>query len=413
MSPPLPILIAGGGIGGLALALALGRAGIPVHVMERRAQFSEAGAGIQIGPNGQRVLAMLGLADVVGRMAGVPESITVHDGRSGFVLTRLPLGRWIAQRHGAPYWVAHRGDLQAALVAAVEAEPLVTVTLGFDVISCVAEGEAVDVHGANGATLRGAALIGADGVFSSVRRIALGAPAPVFAGRTAARAVIGEDALRAAGVEASLQSAVGVWLAPGAHVVHYPVRGGRDLAIVVIRHEEWQSESWSEPAERQPLLDLIAAQFAPRLVRLLEHAPEWRRWALFELPALPRWSTGRITLLGDAAHPTLPFLAQGGSLALEDAVTLAARILEAEGRIADAFLRYEAERRPRTTAVVAAARRNGQIYHLGGLAAQARNVALRTLPPEHFMRRYDWVYGWQPPAVAFAQAPAVPPISGP
>jgi salicylate hydroxylase len=396
MAPTRPILIAGGGIGGLALGLALAQRNVPSHIVERRETASQAGAGIQIGPNGQRVLAMLDIAEPVGRSAGVPSYLAVHEGRSGDVLTRLPLGDWISGRHGAPYWVVHRADLQAALLAAATAEPRITLTRGFDVASVTSDGTGVRLNSARGSSVEGAALVGADGIFSAVRRDVVPGCNPTFAGRTAARAVIAIADLQDSD---EVRSAIGVWLAPDAHVVHYPIRGGRELAVVVIRRGAWQGESWSAPAERQVVIDAVAAQFSPRLATLLGRAPEWTRWALFEQMPLPRWTHGRVTLLGDAAHPTLPFLAQGGSLALEDAVTLAALIAEHPDAPEQAFSVYEQQRRKRTSDIVAAARRNGQIYHLGGLAAAARNLALRVLPPKRLMARYDWIYGWTPPVL--------------
>ena len=213
---------------------------------------------------------------------------------------------------------------------------------------------------------------------------------PRFSGQTAARAV-----LPAASVAGDLDTSVtGVWLAPDAHVVHYPVRAGNEIAVVVIRVERWQQSGWSAPVSRDELLASIKG-FAPRLGRALGQAPEWRRWALLEAPPLPTWSAGPVTLIGDAAHPVLPFLAQGGSLALEDAVTLAAAIAATPDDLASAFRDHAQSRLPRTTAIAAKARRNGRIYHLGRPAASMRNLGLRLLPTKRLMASYDWIYGWR------------------
>jgi salicylate hydroxylase len=390
---PAPVLIVGGGIGGLALSLALARAGVASHVLERRAAWSEAGAGIQLSPNATRVLAALGVDERLTPLAGLPEAIVVRDARSARTLQRLPLGDWIRTRHGAPYWQVHRRDLQAALVAAVEAQPGITVTLGAEVIGIEETEAAVCARIASGAVVTGRVLVGADGVHSFVRATHLGLGEPRFTGRTAARAVL------AAGANSRLltPTETGVWLAPGAHIVHYPVRGGREIALVVVRSETWCDEDWSAPvAEGQ--IEAVLRTTAPALAEEIGTGHGWRRWALLEMPALPRWSTGRVTLLGDAAHPTFPFLAQGGALALEDAWVLGRLLGETRtsGDAAGALAAYERARRERTSRVVAAARRNGVVFHLAGLAATARNLAMRAIPGERVMTGYDWVYGWRP-----------------
>lgn len=395
MTPDRPVLIVGAGIGGLALALALARRGIACHIVERRRELSEAGAGIQLSPNAVRVLANLGVTAALAPVAGTPAALVVRDGRAGTPLARLPLGAWIAQRHGAPYWVAHRRDLQAALQGAVGAEPLVRITLGCEVRFFERAGDTYAVAGCGSRRLHGAAIVGADGVFSRVRQQVHAPPAPRWTGLTAARTVL--DAGAAAG--ALDTTATNAWLAPGAHVVHYPVRAGREVAVVVIAPAAALDRGWAVPAAGASVLADLAP-FAPALRNALARADGWRRWALYELGPLARWSEGGVTLLGDAAHPTLPFLAQGGALALEDAAVLA-RCLAAEvagggAGIARAFAAYDLARRSRTTRVVAAARRNGRVFHLGGLAARARNLALALAPPERLMTRWDWVYGWRP-----------------
>lgn len=389
MTATLPVLIAGGGIGGLATAIALAGHGIPSRVLERRAQFSEAGAGIQLGPNGVRVLRRLGVDADLGPLAGRPKEIRVFSGSSGAVLARLPLGDWIEARHGAPYWVAHRQDLQSALLVGAKHSSLVELIPGFDVAHFAGRGGTVRAETDDGTRVEGRALVCADGAFSRLRqKIAPGGPLR-FAGKTAARTV-----LDAATVPLLDAAAVGVWMAPDAHVVHYPVRAGREIAAVVILDEEWREEDWSAPADLAKLRQALAP-FAPALRDALAPARDWRRWALFDCDPLATWSQGRATLLGDAAHPLLPFLAQGGSLALEDAVTLAGALAGAGDDIEGALASYETARRPRTAQVMAAARRNGRVYHLSGVAALARNAVLHTLPPERLMARYDWVYGWR------------------
>lgn len=383
-----PVLIAGGGIGGLALALALGRRGISSRVLERRDLFSEAGAGIQLSPNAVRVLRLLGAADKLA--AAAPSALIVRDGASGRVLQEFPLGAWIEQRHGAPYWVAHRRDLQAALLAAVEDQPAIEVVNGFDVCRYEVHGPLARVFAVDGRHAEGQALVGADGVFSEVRRQLSTSHAPHPSGLTAARALV-PSAQVAPHID--VQS-VGAWLAARHHVVHYPVRGGGDIAFVVVAPAVDMDRGWAIPLDRSELLASVAG-FDASLISALEKAAEWRRWTLFELAPLARWTDGPVTILGDAAHPTLPFLAQGGGLALEDAVVLAQHLAESSD-VPAALASYARARRRRTAQVVAAARQNGRIFHLSGLAAKARNAAMGMLPAERLMARYDWVYGWRP-----------------
>lgn len=394
MPSAMPVLICGGGIGGLAAALSLAERGIASHVLERRAEPSEAGAGIQLSPNGVRVLERLGLTPQLAPLAGVPGELVVHDGVRGRVLQRLPLGAWIEARYAAPYWMVHRRDLHAALLARVRATRDIRMTTGFEANFYTTEGAALrlnQVSGGSGAFVEGCALIGADGQFSRVRQQLVAARRPAYSGWTAARTVI-----PAAALEDVLDPAiVGVWLAHNSHVVHYPVRQGREIAMVVVRAEASPGLGWSEPVEMETLVGQLA-HLAPRLATAVRSGRDWQRWALYEAAPLPRWSVGAVTLLGDAAHPILPFLAQGGSLALEDAWTLAACVASRPGDTEAAFLAYEQARRQRTARVAAAARSNGRIFHLAGLPARARDLVLGLAQPARMMQRYDWLYGWRP-----------------
>jgi salicylate hydroxylase len=358
-----PVLIAGAGIGGLATALALARKGIASQVLESRAEFGTEGAGIQIGPNGTRILQSLGVSDALKPHVGVPAAVAVRDGARGSELARLPLGDWIAKRHGAPYWVVHRGDLHTVLVAAARAEPLITLSTGAAVAAVAAREDAVAAASASGEAWTGRALVGADGLWSAVRPSLFATGAPRFAGKSAARSV-----------------------------VHYPVSGGTALAIVVIVADTLASDDWSAPVTPDWVAQRLPA--CARALRDLVATPQaWRRWALHTLPPLPTWTRGPVTLLGDAAHAIVPFLAQGGVLALEDAAVLAEALQRSDA--ADAFRLYERRRRPRALRVAKASLQNGRIYHLSGALARARDLVLRTLPPERLMARYDWLYGWR------------------
>ena len=384
-----PILIAGGGIGGLALALALARTGRSATVLEQREQFATEGAGIQLGPNGVRVLERLGLAAALRPLVGEPEALRVHDGCSGRPLATLPLGHWIATRHGAPYWAAHRGDLHGALLAAASAEPRITLRTGFALASFDERGESVAVRSGTGETVEGCALVGADGLWSRVREVVCPTHSPEFVGASATRTVL--EAKEAGRLAAP---AVGLWLTPGVHVVHYPVRRGCEVAVVVIAAEDWQGREWDAAADRGTLLAHLAG-FHRSLTDVLASVTEWRKWSLYRLAPLPRWSAGRVAVMGDAAHPMLPYLAQGGVLALEDALVLANCLSVHAGEETGAFGAFEASRRKRAGRVQALSRRQGRIYHLPPPLSWVRDAGLRLIPGAWLMASYDWLYGWQ------------------
>jgi salicylate hydroxylase len=399
MAMPPPILIAGGGIGGLALAIALAKVGQRSLVLEERETFAAEGAGIQLGPNGVRILRELGVASALQPLVGEPEAIEVNDGSSGRTLATLPLGGWIAARHGAPYWVAHRGDLARALLETARSQALIGLRPGFAVVSVAERDEDVEVLSPAGDRLAGGALVGADGLWSGVRPFVCPSAAPAFAGATATRTVI---AARDAGRLAAANR-VGLWLTPGVHVVHYPVRAGAEVAVVVIASEDWRARDWDAEADRTVLAGQLAG-FHAGLVEVLAGVRRWRRWALHRLAPLPRWSAGRVTLMGDAAHPMLPYLAQGGVLALEDAVVLAGAIGARPGDIAGALVDFEGARRGRAGRVQGASLRQGRIYHLAPPLAWARDAALRLVPGARLMAGYDWLYGWRAEAPHRARA---------
>lgn len=388
----LSALIAGGGIGGIATAIALAQRGIDVRVCERRAEFPQEGAGIQIGPNGTRILQQLGVAEFLeGKVAG-PEALVVHDGATGRELTRLPLGSWLARRHGSPYWTAHRRDLHSALRTRAESEPRITLSRATEIVSCRNEPNAVAAVTASGETLEASLLVAADGLWSTLRRSIAGEsaiPAPV--GKTAFRSVTAAE-----NMPSELdRNAVHIWLSPGAHAVHYPVTGGRDVAFVVIADDPTLSEGWDAPATTDAVKDKMRS-FAPSLRSLANSTQTWRRWSLYRLPQLARWTSGRAALLGDAAHPMLPFLAQGAVMALEDAVTLASNIAASNTDLESALHAYAQARRPRVGKVIEASIRNGRIYHMHGATALARNAVMKLRQPERVMADFDWLYGWAP-----------------
>lgn len=398
-----PVVIAGAGIAGLAAALALANAGRSVLVLERRPQSSEEGAGIQIGPNGSRILERLGVMPFLSGCIARPQAIEVRDGRSGNLLTRLPLGQAMEARFGAPYCVLHRADLHAGLREAAASNPLIQLRLGAEVRSARSTNGCVTISLSSGEQLRAPLLIGADGIWSRLRREIMQTPSLRFTGKCALRAVI---AASEAPPQISLADTT-IWLIPDAHVVHYPVRAGGELAIVAIFDDAELGETWAEAAEPS-VMKTRARSFPPALRDLLARPASWRQWSLYSSTLPIPWVQDRVVLIGDAAHPTLPFLAQGGVMALEDAVVLAGLIADAEDDDLPArLLDYERLRRPRTARIVDASTRNGAIYHQDGFMRLARNRVLATLPPHLLMRQYDWLYGWKPEdALTNARIPA-------
>ncbi len=391
MAEASPILVAGGGIGGLAAALALAQAGRRVRVLERGNAFTTAGAGIQIGPNGVRALQRLGAADLLRANASVPRALCAYSGASGARLMEMPLGREIADRCGAPYWTLHRADLLQTLADAVARVSSIEVSFGSEAVDAsVSPSGAVVVSLADDRRIEGAALIGADGLWSRIRSVVAPDVSPKSSGYAAYRAILPMDA--AAMLEPDV---VGTWLSPDAHVVHYPVQAGRALNIVVIVDAPWIAASWNAPADKVQVIEATRA-FAPRLRQAIEAAPAWHKWSLPEPLSLRTWNNGPITLLGDAAHATLPFFAQGAVMALEDAVVLR-RAVETHGDdFAAAFTAYQSARRARVARVQEASVRNGQVFHLSGPMGFARDAVMRVMPPTAMLARFDWLYAYEP-----------------
>ncbi len=388
------IIIAGAGIGGLTAALALTRAGFRAVVLEQAQRLEEAGAGIQLSPNATHVLFGLGLAERLRPLAVAPEALRIVNGASGHDIVRLPLGPAAQARYGAPYWVIHRADLQGVLAAAISESPDVTLRLGTRVEDFAIHQHGVTVEARGPAQSipdeQGVALIGADGLWSTLRTRLGDRGGPRFGRRTAFRAVVPASRL----IEEFRTPVTGLWLGRDAHLVHYPLRGGRDVNIVAIVRDTWHQPGWSAPAGASELAPRFA-RFAATARALIAIPERWQKWALFDRPPGRLRQQGPVTLLGDAAHPMLPFMAQGGAMAIEDGAVLA-HALERDEDIARALRTYEQARRHRVSRAQRAARLNSWGYHLAGPLGLARNVALGTMGGEKLLRRYDWLYGWRP-----------------
>jgi salicylate hydroxylase len=390
------VIIAGAGIGGLTAALAIARHGFGVAVFDQAPRLEEIGAGIQLSPNASRILIALGLGEQLRRHVVAPQELRVMNARTARVLARAPLGAVAEKRYGAPYWVIHRGDLQAVLLDAVRAHPDIALHLGTRVEDFTFDEDGVTIAARSPQRRldeRGVALIAADGLWSNLRQRLGHRREPRFARRTAWRALAPADAL----MPELRAPAVNLWFGTRAHLVHYPVRSGTLINVVAIVGDDWREPGWSAAGDRAEILARYRAPMWSAVPRAILAAPQhWQKWALYDRAPLAQWGKGTATLLGDAAHPMLPYLAQGAAMAIEDAAVLAQRLADARDHTAAAMRRYERQRRTRTARAQRAARRNGMVYQLGGPGAFLRTLALTAIGGERLLARYDWLYGWRP-----------------
>jgi salicylate hydroxylase len=386
-----PVLIAGAGLGGLTAALALIARGFEVAVFEQASVLRELGAGVQLGPNGTRVLIGLGLGPALERVVCPAAGKEIRLWNTGRSWTLFDLGESAVARYGAPYWMAHRGDLHAILLNAVHAVRPDAVRLGAACISATQDSDGVALALASGEEVRGSALIGADGVHSRIRQSLFGAGAARFTGLMAWRGLVPMERL-----PAHQRRPVGAnWVGRGGHVVTYPLRRGGILNFVgVVERDDWRVESWTEQGTRAE----CAADFAgwhADIHRIIEGIETPFKWALLGREPLPRLAEGRVALLGDAAHPMLPFMAQGANMAIEDGLVIA-RCLEAYANPADAFRAYDAARRERTARAVRASLDNAARFHNPALAEAEGAAAYvdREWQPVKVAARYDWAYDY-------------------
>jgi len=385
----LPVLVAGGGIGGLAAALALTRCGFSVKVLEQSPQLGEIGAGIQLGPNAFSAFDALGVGERARARAVYTDEMVMHDALDEFLVARVPTGEPFRRRFGNPYAVIHRADVHMSLLEGAEESDRIEVATSTTVQRVDQSDEGVTVHDARGGRHHGIALIGADGVKSAVRRQYVGDDARV-SGHVVYRAVVDKKDF-----PKDLQwNAASIWVGPDCHLVHYPLRGGEQYNVVVTFHSR-QKEEWSVREGSREEVQSYFEGICARARQLIELPKDWKRWATADREPIGRWTFGRATLLGDAAHPTLQYLAQGACMALEDAVTLGEALRVHDGRIEKAFDLYQRSRVSRTARVVLSAREMGRLFHAKGVERLVRNDLWKDRAPERFYDALEWLYGWR------------------
>ena len=392
------IFVAGAGIGGLTASLALAKRGFRAVVLEKAEKLEETGAGLQLSPNASRILVELGIEPRLAGRAVVPQSINIMSARAGGEICRLPLGEAATFRAGAPYWVVHRADLQAALLAQVEVTPDVELRLGCQFEDVTKHARGLTIVQRQGLTRHqdvASALIGADGIWSSVRHHLFPDVQPQFSGLIAWRGTLAATALPREHTAPRVQ----LWMGPNAHLVAYPISAGRQINVVAIVAGTWNRPGWTAPGETNEIKAFFASASWPATARMLASAvDEWKRWALFTVPEDGEWHEGQIALLGDAAHAMLPFAAQGAGMAIEDAAVLAKCLADGghdAAGVAAALKKYARQRRGRVARVQRLAARQGRIYHMSGPMAAARDLFVRVMGGKRMLSRQDWIYDWR------------------
>ena len=384
------VLIVGGGIGGLTAALALAQQGIAAQVIEQAVAFKEIGAGIQLGPNAFRMLKRLGLVEPIGALAVFPENLVMLDSITGEEVTRIPLGNAFRKKFHHPYALIHRADLHNVLLEHCRKSNLIKLDAAQKIVAVDESNGGIAAKTANGKDYRGAALIGADGLWSTIRQVVVGDGKPKPAGHITYRAV-----LPAADIPDQYRwRNMGFWAGEKVHLVLYPLRTGELYNLVAVFHSNRYEEGWDSYGDPAELHERFAGTCAP-VRALLAKIEDWRMWVLCDRPPIKEWSRGRITLLGDAAHPMLQYLAQGACMSIEDAVCLADKAVEADGDYGAAFRAYQRARYLRTGRVQIMARVYGEFYHAGGVAKELRNMMLGGRTPEDAIAGMEWLYGEQ------------------
>ena len=393
---PLPFLISGGGIGGLAAAMVLAQDGHRVILFEQAANFGEIGAGIQLGPNIFRMFDYLGLTEAINRVAFFPTGLGMNDVRTGEKVVRVPLGDLARATYGFPYGVIYRADLHQIFLDACRAQPNITLRTSAKVESFEQSEGGVTVRLEGGETVEGSALIGADGMWSRIREAVVGDGKPRVSGHIAYRAVLKRE-----DVPAHLWSDdVLLWGGEKTHLVHYPLRRGELFNLVAVFHSNKYDEGWNTFGDTAELNERFA-QACPQVKELLGKIETWKMWVLCDREPVQNWTDRRVTLLGDAAHPMLQYLAQGAGQAIEDAVVLREALRHTRGDVERAFQKYQQKRYLRTGRVQLTARFYGDIYHAAGVQRELRNQMFQSGTESAGFAGLKWMYDGIEPSKLF------------
>ena len=384
----LPVLVAGGGIGGLAAALALTRQGFRVKVMEQAPEIGEIGAGIQLGPNAFHAFDALGVGDKARGRAVYTDHMVMHDAIDEYQIGKLETGEAFRQRFGNPYAVIHRVDVHLSLLEGAQETGRVEFLTSTRVERIEQDGNTVTVYDQHGNAHQGIALIGADGVRSVVRQHFVGDPARVT-GHVVYRAVVDKKDFP----EDLQWNAASIWVGPNCHLVHYPLRGGEQYNVVVTFHSR-QQEEWGVTEGSREEVQSYFQGICAKARQLIDLPKSWKRWATADREPIGQWTYGRATLLGDAAHPTTQYMAQGACMAIEDAVTLGEALRVHKNDWTQALDTYQRARVARTARIVLSSREMGRIYHAKGVERLVRNDLWRGRSAERFYDAMEWLYGW-------------------
>lgn len=384
----LPVLVAGGGIGGLAAALALTRQGFKVKVMEQAPEIGEIGAGIQLGPNAFHAFDALGIGEKARGRAVYTDYMVMHDAIDEYQVGKIPTDAAFIQRFGNPYAVIHRVDVHKSLLEGAQETGEVAFITSTRIERVEQDGETVTVYDQHGHAHKGVALIGADGVKSVVRQQYVNDPARVT-GHVVYRAVVDKKDF-----PQDLQwNAASIWVGPNCHLVHYPLRGGEQYNVVVTFHSR-QQEEWGVTDGSKEEVQSYFQGICPKARQLIDLPKSWKRWATADREPIGQWTYGRATLLGDAAHPTTQYMAQGACMAIEDAVTLGEALRVNHNDWEKSLDMYQRARVARTARIVLSSREMGRIYHAKGVERLVRNDLWRGRSAQRFYDAMEWLYGW-------------------
>lgn len=381
------LLISGGGIGGLTAALALAQKGVTVDLFEQATEFKEVGAGLQVGPNAFRIFEQLGVTDKISALATFPESVTLMDATQAEPIVCMPLGADFLERFKYPYGLMHRADLHKVLLTACQGHKGITLHTNSKITAFSDSKDRVNATLSSGAEVSGQGLVGADGLWSLIRQKIVNDGEPRLAGHVCYRAVVPIEKIP----QSMRRNAMNLWVGPGMHMVIWPMRKETFANITVVFHSSRFEEGWDTYGDPDELKVCVAG-LHPTVSQFVMSIEDWRMYVLRDREPIKDWSKGRVTLLGDAAHPMLQYLAQGACMAMEDAVCLADSVAANQADLVSAFQAYQQQRYIRTARIQLTARLYGHVYHAKGATADLRNHFLQSKTPAQIFESMAWIY---------------------